>query len=69
MTGIRRPPLPTFIDRMRECDGKEKLDRANAERRAAGFRKKETRRTDQCVAYQCKHCGAWHIGHKRHKST
>jgi len=67
MTGIRRAPHPSFIDRMRECDDKEKYDRAAAESRAAVRRKIE--RNKQLVAYQCKHCERWHIGHKRQGPT
>lgn len=63
MGQIRRPPLPDFVDKMRRCDGKEKLDRANAESRAAGFRKRE--RDDKCEAYECPYCKGWHVGHKR----
>lgn len=54
---------PTFLDRMRQCDGKEKYDRAAGEARAAVRRKIE--RNKQLVAYECPHCKSWHIGHKR----
>lgn len=52
-----------MLERLRACEGKEKLDRANAESRAAKIRKIE--RGSQCRAYECRHCKSWHIGHKR----
>lgn len=62
-TGIRRPPNPDWFDRLRRCEGKEKLNRSQADKRSAQIRKRD--RNAQCQAYECKYCGAWHIGHTR----
>lgn len=52
-----------LLAKLRECDGKEKLDRANAESRAARLGKID--RSRSCNAYECSHCKSWHIGHRR----
>lgn len=62
MTTERRPD---WFLKMRNCEGKVKYDRAGAEQHAMAIRKKEPRRVDKCVAYECPHCKGWHVGHKR----
>lgn len=54
---------PAWFAKMRECDGKDQLKEQEAKNRAASIKRREKR--SEVEAYQCKHCGHWHIGHAR----
>lgn len=60
---MNHPRAPEWLAAMRRCEGKDKLDKANATKRAAQIRKRDG--TSECEAYECRHCGQWHVGHSR----
>jgi hypothetical protein len=51
----------------RECDGKKRYTESEAEAHARGLRSRErdTQRRERIVAYPCRWCGYFHVGHER----
>lgn len=53
------------MSKARECGAKQRHDtKAAAEAHVWSLVKAGTRRSRMQV-YRCRHCGAWHVGHKR----
>jgi hypothetical protein len=61
--GLVRREASDPLERARQCDGKDQLDQADAEARAAKIRKRD--KHSSCGAYHCHFCDHWHIGHGR----
>jgi hypothetical protein len=63
--GLVRRDHSDALERARQCDGKDQLDKAQAHQRLTGLRRQHPKDKDRINAYHCRFCDHWHVGHHR----
>jgi hypothetical protein len=53
-----------LLTRMRSCEGKRRYIKAS-DTRAVVLSMRRAEKAQNIVAYHCRCCGGWHIGHER----